>query len=36
MTDRNLDLALRIHAMVDGADSIEDLRRAMGGLTEGI
>lgn len=36
MPDRNLQLALRIRAAVQGADNIEDLRRDLGGLADEI
>lgn len=36
MADRNLELALRIRALVQGDGSIEDLRRDLGGLADEI
>lgn len=33
-TDRSLELALRIRAAVEGAETVEDLRRNLGGLTD--
>ncbi|MDG4595479.1 MAG: tape measure protein [Candidatus Contendobacter sp.] len=36
MADRNLELALRIRAAVQGAGSIDDLRRDLGGLADEI
>lgn len=36
MADRSLELALRIRALVDGAESIDDLRKKLGGLGDEI